>query len=161
MAGRWRCVLALAGWTLAGLVMAAEPLPRRELGGFSLQLPPGMQQQAGGSDSRAGRLVGGALRIDYDLGLYADPLQPREGISAREERAVQIDGRPARLVRWRVEGPASPATARFFVGLHLPQAGQSVMGPIRLTLLAQADDAAGLNEAQAILLSLRLSSALR
>lgn len=139
---------------VAVVVAAAQSQARRELGGFSLQLPPGVTQQAGGIDSHAGRLVGDALRIDYDRGIHADPLMPREGITGREERAVVVDGRPARLVSWRVE---QPAPARYFIGLHVPQAGESVMGAIRLTLLAQVPDSARLADAEALLLSLRLT----
>nr|WP_316641546.1 hypothetical protein [uncultured Roseateles sp.] len=149
-----RSRLALLALLLAAGAVANPP-SRRELGGFSLQLPAGVTQQAGGIDSHAGRLVGAALQIDYDLGLNADPLLAREGISGREERAVTIDGRPARLVSWRVE---QPAPVRHFVGLHLPQVGESVMGPLGLTLLAQARDATALAEARAILLSLRLTT---
>lgn len=69
-----------------------------------------------------------------------------------------VDGRPARPVSRRVE---RPVPARHFIGLHLPQVGDSVMGPIRLTLLAQTPDPARLAEAQAqaqaMLLSLRLA----
>lgn len=136
----------------------AHPTARRDLGGFSLQLPAGLSRQAGGIDSHAGRLVGEALTIDYDLGAQADALQPREGISGRQERAVIVDGRPARLVSWRVDGPP-PAAPRYFIGLHLPRVADSVMGPVRLTLLGQVLDPAKLAEAEAILMSLRVDGA--
>lgn len=145
--------LLLPALLMATLVMAQPPV-RRELGGFSLRLPSALVQQTGGIDSHAGQLVGDGLRIDYDLGIHADPLKPRDGISGREEHAVVVDGRPARLVSWRVE---QPAPARYFIGLHLPQVRDSVMGPMRLTLLAQTPDPARLAEAQAMLLSLWLA----
>lgn len=149
----WLPLLAL----LLGNPLMAEPvahLARRELGGFSLKLPAAVNQQAGGIDSRAGRLNGPSLLIDYDLGLYADPLPPREGASGREERAVVVDGLPGRLVRWRQE---QPAPTRYFVGLHLPAIGSSGMGPIRLTLLAQTLDAQQMDALQDLLLSLQLT----
>lgn len=144
----WLPLLAL----LLGSPSMAEPLTRRELGGFSLQLPAAVSQQAGGIDSRAGRLSGPGLQIDYDLGLYADPLLPREGISGRKEHAVVVDGLPGRLVRWRQEQPEL-----HFIGLHLPAVGSSGMGPLRLTLLAQTPDAQQLDALQSLLLSLRLT----
>lgn len=144
----WLCLLLLWGLTLS----AAEPLPHRDLGGFSLQLPASMVQQAGGIDSKAGRLHGEGLLIDYDLGLYSDPLLSREGISGYEEKAVVVDGRPARLVRWQQPGPT-----RYVIGLHLPELRATAMGPIRLTLLAQTDDATRLDDIQSLLLSLRLT----
>jgi len=149
----WLPLVAL----LLGNPLIAEPaerLERHELGGFSLQLPAAVSQQASGVDSRAGRLSAPGLLIDYDLGLYADPLLPREGISGREERAVVVDGLPGRLVLWRQE---QPAPLRYFVGLHLPAVGSSGMGPIRLTLLAQTLDVRQLDALQALLLSFKLS----
>lgn len=146
---RWlSCLSLLWGVTLA----AAEPLPRRDLGGFSLQLPVTVVQQAGGIDSKAGRLHGDGLLIDYDLGLYSDPLLSREGVSGYEEKAVVVDGRPARLVRWR-----QPDSTRYFIGLHLPELRVTPMGPIRLTLLAQTSEASRLDDIQTLLLSLRLT----
>ncbi|WP_349741957.1 hypothetical protein [Roseateles cavernae] len=146
---RWlSCLSLLWGVTLA----AAEPLPRRDLGGFSLQLPATVAQQAGGIDSKAGRLHGDGLLIDYDLGLYSDPLLNRDGVSGYEEKPVLVDGRPARLVRWRQQD-----SKRYFIGLHLPELRVTPMGPIRLTLLAQTSDATRLDDIQALLLSLRLT----
>jgi hypothetical protein len=152
-----------AAWALLlGLSAAAQTPARREVAGlFSLQMPPSIALQAsGGSDSRSGQLSGNmsgsGLRIDYDFGLYADPLLPRDGSSAHEERALRVDGLPARLVRWRVE---RPAPTRFFLGLHLPEVGRSSAGPIRLTLLAQGKDEAQVEEAQAMLLSLHMTAA--
>lgn len=144
----WLCLSLLWGVTLA----AAEPLPRRDLGGFSLQLPATMVQQAGGIDSKAGRLHGDGLLIDYDLGLYSDPLLNRDGVNGYEEKVVVVDGRPARLVRWQ-----QPDSTRYFIGLHLPDLRTTAMGPIRLTLLAQTSDATRLDDIQALLLSLRLT----
>ncbi len=146
---RWLSWLSL----LWGVILAAaEPLPRRDLGGFSLQLPATVVQQAGGIDSKAGRLHGDGLLIDYDLGLYSDPLLNRDGVSGYEEKPVLVDGRPARLVRWR-----QPDSTRYFIGLHLPELRVTPMGPIRLTLLAQTSEASRLDEIQTLLLSLRLT----
>lgn len=144
----WLCLSLLWGGTL----VAAEPLPRRDLGGFSLKLPATLVQHTGSVDSKAGRLHGAGLLIDYDLGLYSDPLHSREGVSGYEERAVVVDGRPARLVRWQ-----QPDLTRYFIGLHLPDLRATAMGPIRLTLLAQTEDATRLDEIQTVLLSLRLT----
>lgn len=144
----WLCLSLLWGVTLA----AAEPPPRRDLGGFSLQLPATMAQQAGGIDSKAGRLHGDGLLIDYDLGLYSDPLLNRDGVSGYEEKPVLVDGRPARLVRWQQQD-----STRYFIGLHLPELRVTPMGPIRLTLLAQTSDATRLDDIQTLLLSLRLT----
>ena len=144
----WLCLSLLWGVALA----TAEPLPRRDLGGFSLKLPATMVQQVGGVDSKAGRLHGDGLLIDYDLGLYSDPLLSREGVSGYEETAVVVDSRPARLVRWQ-----QPDSTRYFIGLHLPDLRATAMGPIRLTLLAQTTDATRLDEIQNLLLSLRLT----
>jgi hypothetical protein len=144
---------------LLGLSAAAQAQPRRDFAGFfSLQLPASMQPQAGGigGDSFSGHLSGDGLRLDYDLGISADPLKDRDGGSAREERPLMVNGLPARLVRWRVE---QPAPTRYFLGLHLPRIGMSSAGPIRLTLLAHGTDLAKVDEAQAMLLSLRMAAA--
>lgn len=129
---------------------------RRDLGGFSIELPTALALQArGGIDSHSGRWVGDGLQLDYDLGLYADPLLARESISARVERDVIVDGRPARLVHWRLD---QPAPRRYFVGLHLAQIQMSSAGPLHLTLLAHGTDPAALKAAEAMLLTLRLGA---
>ena len=147
-------VSALGLAWLAGAEALACPRQRRELGGFSLLLPAAMTLQAGGTDSYTGRLVGVGLQIEYDLGLYADPLQARAAAVDRTQRAVTVDGHAGWLVRWR---EPSPAPTRCFIGLHLPQVRDSIMGPLRLTLLAWSLEPAAADAAQTILLSLRLT----
>jgi hypothetical protein len=155
---RWLTLASLLA-LLLGPGAAAKAQARRDFGGFfSIQLPDTMTPQTSGvgGDSVSGHLSGAGLRLDYDLGQYADPLQPRDGISAREERTLVVDGLPAHLVRWRVE---QPAPTRYFIGLHLPRIGMASTGPIRLTLLAHGTDLAKVDEAQAMLLSLRMAAA--
>lgn len=158
---RRRTLLRLATGLLTGLPVGpalasgTAALVWRDLGGFWLRLPPFMQQHAGGVDSRAGQLVGGGLRIDYDLGVYADPLTPRAGALDRAQAAVVVDGLPAHVVRWRT---LEPAPGRYLIGLHLPQIRPTVMGPLRLTLLAYGSDAELVERARPMLLSLRLSA---
>lgn len=152
----WRAALwlPLLGACVGATLAVAQPLARRDLGGFSLDLPTTMTAIARGTDSRAGRLVGETMQIDYDYGLYSDPLHPRDGISGYQESQIVVNGLSARLVQWRA---AQPAVTRCFVGLHVPQVESSVMGPIRLTLLAWTDDPGQIDSARSILLSLRWS----
>jgi hypothetical protein len=140
---------------LLALANGAMAQQRRDLGGFSIELPAALALQArGGVDSHSGRLVGAGLALDYDLGLYADPLLAREGSSAHRERELIVDGRPARLVQWQIE---QPTPRLYFVGLHLRQIQPTSAGPLHLTLLAQSTDPAQVQAAQAMLLTLRIS----
>lgn len=153
------------GLLLAGTAgsMASEACQLRELGAFSLCVPPAWRLEATAGtavDSAAGRWsVGGpgaALLIEHDFGLYSDPLKDLpEGARVLAETALQVEGRAARLLRYTAPGREGEP-AMHLLGLHVPVVHPGGrMGPIRLTLLARSTDPKRLDEVDAVFRSLR------
>jgi hypothetical protein len=124
-----------------------------DAGPFTLRAPRSMVLTQGGTDSTAGSLAGEDLRLDYDFGLYSDPLRQGENSSGYESRDVAVDGFPARFVNFTLPGKWAPA--RSCTGVHVPQVRRSALGWLRLTVLACADDPQDLKPARAILATLR------
>lgn len=147
----------LAPCVLAACAMAATPSDwrSRDLGGFTLRTPVNMQFRAGGIDSQAGALTSESLRIDYDLGLYSDPLVQRENALDYQSGSTTVDGLAARQVQFRL--PDATGQSRSCIGVHVPQVRQGVMGPIRLTVLACADKPGQLKDMPAMFASIRFT----
>jgi hypothetical protein len=142
---------------LVACAMAATPPDwrARDLGGFTLHTPADMQLRAGGADSQAGTLTSGSLRIDYDFGLYADPLVQREDALDYQSGAAIVDGMSARQVHFRLQDAAGQS--RSCIGVHVPQVRQSGTGPLSLTMLACADKADDLKDVPAMFASIRIT----
>lgn len=153
-----RVGLRLGGFSLALLwlssVAAADAAWKLlDLGQFTLRAPASMVLTRGGADSVAGILVGEDLRLDYDFGLYADPLQTREGVRDFIVRDGIVDGLAARFVTYSIG--SETGETRSCVGVHVPEVTRSVLGPIRLTVLACSDDPRRMKLARAIFSTLR------
>ncbi len=85
-------LLALGWWWMTVPVFAAHvpaAWPLRDLGPFSLRAPAGMALTRAGSDSLAEQLADGALRLDYDFGLFADLLQARAKAKDFQVQAIR------------------------------------------------------------------------
>ena len=152
--GRRGPLAVLAAITLFVSTMAsASNCVHHDLQAFSICLPPVWQPVPGqATDSRAGRFVAGEAQLSYDHGLYSDPLNPPEGALDYQVQLRTIDGRAARRVSFRLPGPGGPVQV---VGLHVPEAGRSGMGALRLTVLLRSRQPALLHNADEILGSIR------
>lgn len=154
---RLRLAAFAAPVVLAACAVAATPSDwqERDLGGFALRTPANMQLRAGGTDSQAGTLTSDHLRIDYDFGLYSDPLAQREDTFDYQSEPVTVDGLPARQVQFRL--PDAAGQSRSCIGVHVPQVRQSGMGSIRLTVLACTDKPDQLKNVPAMFMSIRFN----
>jgi hypothetical protein len=112
-----------------------------------------MHLTAGGIDSQAGVLTADGLRIDYDFGLYSDPLVRRDDMRDYQSTAGTVDGLAARFVRFRLAGATQ--SLPLCSGVHVPQVRRSGTGILALTVLACADRAERLTDAPAIFESIR------
>lgn len=149
--------LVLAGCSMSGCALAAAPAAWRtwDLGAFQMRAPANLSQTAGGVDSQAGALSAGGLRVDYDFGLYSDPLARREDTLDYQSSAGKVDGLDARFVQYRL-GASGEQAAQACSGLHVPRVVTSGMGPLALTVLACTERADGLADVPAMLASIRL-----
>jgi hypothetical protein len=152
-----RARLLLAAALAAGVsvppALAGEAAGQRvEVEGtFSLVLPAGLERQpAQGIDSKVGAWRGAGIELSYDLGWYSDPLE-LPGRPDVEREALEIGGRPARLVRFDEPGPEGP---RYVVAVHFADLGD---GRTRLTLYARCVSPEARERARASLLSLRFT----
>lgn len=142
----------------ASSCVAAPGWTRHDLGAFWLEAPPGWSQAADRAvDSSAGHLTAEGLRLDYDFGLYADPLPVPDGATDVRERAVVVDGLPARQVRYRLrDGSARPM---YYLGIHVPDIRSTRMGPLKLTVLAASADKKQIRRAEAAMATIRFKPA--
>lgn len=147
---------ALIGAGVAGCALAAAPADWHtwDLGAFKMRAPAQMRMSAGGIDSLAGTLAAAGLRLDYDFGLYSDPLTRRDDTLDYTARGGRIDGLEARFVRFRLAS-ASERTLRECAGVHVPGVRSSGMGPLSLTVLLCAASADALAHAPMVFDSIR------
>ncbi len=152
-------VLLLVGGSMAACVSAATPADWRtwDLGAFQMRAPAELRHTAGGIDSQAGALTAAGLRIDYDFGLYSDPLARRNDTLDYHARDGKVDGLDARFVRFRI-APAGAQAGQSCSGVHVPAVRSSGMGPLALTVLACAPHADGLRDVPDMLASIRLQA---
>lgn len=155
---RRQSALALVGCAMTGCALAVAPADwqRWDFGAFQLRTPAGMQLAAGGIDSQAGALSAGDLRIEYDFGLYSDPLTRRDDTWDYQSRSGSVDGLTARFVRFRL-GATPGQTARMCSGVHVPGVRESGMGALALTVLACAARDDSLKVVPAVLASIRFA----
>ena len=149
-------VLLLVGCSVAACVSAAAPAAWRSwnLGAFDMRAPADLRHSAGGIDSLAGALTAAGLRVDYDFGLYSDPLARRDDTLDYASTTGKVDGLDARFVRFRI-APAGEQAAQSCSGVHVPGVRNSGMGPLALTVLACATQVDGLRDVPAMLASIR------
>lgn len=148
--------LALVVGTMAACALANTPSDWQswDLGAIRLHTPAAMQLKAGGIDSQAGMLTSEGLRIEYDFGLYSDPLTRRDDMLDYRSTDGTVDGRAARIVHFRLTGTAA-TTLRACSGVHVPAVRRSSMGALSLTVLACAASADDLKDAPDIFRSIR------
>ena len=154
--GTAKCRSFVSAGSLAALLgCALQPVSAscvlRDLGPLSMCVPSDWQLSQGRIDSVAGTFKADGLSVSYDIGLYSDPLKIPPEATEASEAAVTIDGHAGRKVAFTLQ-------AAHFVGVHLPGIRSTSMGSIKLTVLAQATNAARLQEAAAALLTVRIKS---
>ena len=96
-----------------------------ELGDFSVSLPSDMRSvPVRGIDSHVGEFQGEGLKVDFDYGLYSNPLTRRDLSSSRDLQSFSedwtlIDGRRAKIVHasWTAKEGAKPD---YFCGVYFP-----------------------------------------
>lgn len=125
-----------------------------DLGAFRMQAPSGLKHVAGGTDSQAGTLTADGLRIEYDFGLYSDPLVRREETLDYQSSEGTVDGLVARFARYRLAG-AADLRAWSCSGVFVPRVRASGMGALKLTVLVCAAGGDGLKHAPTIFESIR------
>ena len=149
---RWRLLAPWVLTVLSGCATAAAPSDWRtwDLGDFSLRTPAAMSLVTGGIDSQAGTLSADGLRIEYDYGLYSDPLIRSSDRLDYRSNAGTVDGLAARFVQFRVKAPAQSCS-----GVHVPGVRASGTSTVALTVLACASTADLLQPASAIFATIR------
>jgi hypothetical protein len=136
---------------------ADTPCRRRTLGEFSICVPAPWQLERRGSDSASGRFTDGAVRLEYDFGLYSDPLKIPQHATDTHEKEVTAGGLAARQVAYTL--PQVSGAPVLWLGLHVPRVRQVSMGWLKLTLLAQAADPRQLQQAAEAMATVRFNPA--
>ena len=98
---------------------------------LTLKAPAGTTFKTVPGDSFVGLLAGPGFALQMDYGLYSDPLTDQSRFSTYSAEPVQIDGRPAIVVRGTPKRSSTPGQ---FIGLHVPQLGHSSLGTLSLTV---------------------------
>jgi hypothetical protein len=124
-----------------------------DLGPFQMSVPAAWALRQGGTDSVAGHLSAEGLDLDYDFGLYSDPLVVPVGALNGSVGVVQVDGLPARRVSYTLQRDAAPPM--HYLGVHVPRVRLVAMGRIRLTLLGYSTDTAKLAQVEAVWATIR------
>ena len=159
---RGRLAAVFAALSMASAWLGATPnnWVLHDLGAFWMQAPKTWTLGKGqGTDSAVGRLSSAGVSMEYDFGLYSDPLRVPEGATEVKERALVIDGLPARQVSYIMHPAAT--TPMHYLGLHIPEVRATSMGKQRLTLLAQSVHATPLKQAAAVMATVRFKPAAR
>jgi len=71
-----------------------------------------------GEDSAVGRIEGAGFALEYDFGLYSNPLEGMKNLSDYSESHVKIDGRDAVIRRGTI---MENGRQRYAIGLYVPQ----------------------------------------
>ena len=158
---RTRRLVALAlvgGTSMAACVLANDNTPADwrtwDLGAFRMRVPAVLVHVAGGIDSKAGVFTAEGLRIEYDFGLYSDPLTRRDDMLDYQSSEGNVEGLAARFVRYRLAG-AADLPARSCSGGFVPGVRMSGMGALKLTVLACAVGGDNLMDVPTIFESIR------
>ena len=79
---------------------------------FEFYVPPDMEKvMVQGIDSHVGQYQNKSITLNFDYGLYSDPLNY---VSKQPQESVEIDGHQARIVRYK------DADGRFIMAVHIP-----------------------------------------
>jgi hypothetical protein len=131
------------------------PLDWTELaaeGRFSIMAPRGTTfLRTPGTDSFTGVFQAPGFAIQVDYGLHADRLDRDRTKDAYVERAITVDGRPARLVAALIQR-GSP---QYFLGLHVSEVKRSSAGAVALTFTCVVAREQDLPQVEAAYLSVR------
>jgi hypothetical protein len=107
---------------------------------LTIKAPPGTQFQARpGADSFLGIIVGKGFELELDYGVYSDPLTDRSRFATYSAQSIRIDGKPATIVRATPAGHSTDQGG--FIGLHVRQLGQSMLGSLSVTITAVVSNA--------------------
>lgn len=105
---------------------------------FSLSAPAGTTYTpAQGIDSIVGSFDAAAFQLNFDYGAYSSSLTNLSEEEDYQTRDVEIDGKPAKIVT--AVAPIYSEQQPYFIGVHFPDLGQSVVGTTRLTLYAMLE----------------------
>ena len=105
---------------------------------YSLRAPAGTGYRPGqGIDSLVGVFAAPQFDLSADYGLYSETLTQGQGKAQYRERMVEVDGRPAKLVT--AFAPELAADKPYVIGLHVPDVKRSILGALKLTLMANVD----------------------
>lgn len=104
--------------------------------GFTVMAPPGTTfQRSSGIDSFTGVFNAPGFTVHVDYGPHSDPLNRDRGRTQYLERAISIDGKPAKLVTARERSMERP----YLIGMHIPALKHSTVGAIGLTLYCHVE----------------------
>lgn len=159
---RGHLAAVFAALSIASAWLGATPSTwvRHDLGAFWMQAPPTWTYSKGqGIDSAVGRFDSAGVSMDFDFGMYSDPLRIPAGATDVKEHALKVDGLPARQVSYIMHAAAT--TPVHYLGLHVPQVRTTSMGKQKLTLLAQSAEALPLKKAAAVMATIRFKPAPR
>lgn len=105
---------------------------------FSLSAPAGTTYTpAQGIDSMVGSFDAAAFQLNFDYGAYSNSLSNLSEEEDYQIRDVEIDGKPAKIVT--AVAPSFSEQQPYFIGVHFPDLGQSVVGTKRLTVYAMLE----------------------
>ncbi len=109
---------------------------------FSLFAPAGTAYQPGeGIDSIIGTFDAADFQLQSDYGAYSDSLITLSEVDQYQAWDVEVDGKSAKIVT--AYAPLYSTERPYFIGIHFPELGETVIGKTRLTiyaLLASPDD---------------------
>lgn len=105
---------------------------------FSLTAPGGTTfHPSQGLDSFVGAFTNQKFRIDFDYGLYSDPLTNYSGQPDYKIQELQIDNRKARIISY-----SDPTNTQYpyFIGVHFYDLGKTMLGTTKLTVFSRLKD---------------------
>ena len=138
-------LLAAFVFCIATIMQAeAEPLPTHvppdwteSTAGdaFSLRAPPGTSYKPGQViDSLVGVFTSPEFELASDYGLYSNSLTQWQDNAQYVERAVEVDGKPAKLVT--AYAPEVTAERPYLIALYVADVKRSSLGGVKLSLIA-------------------------
>jgi hypothetical protein len=148
---RTLCVASFLTFFVSCAPGAPTACTLHDLAGFTICAPPTWTLVKGGTDSAAGHFQDGALRVDYDFGLYSDPLAVPAGATGVTGEPVTIDGHTASRVTYT--RPTTPPT--YCLGVHVSGVAKVSMGQLKLTILASTPKAEQLQALDAVVATVR------
>ena len=141
-------LLTLSAWA-ADRQTIRTGLKRIDATYFTFDIPVEMvKTQVKGIDSHVGQYESSQIRLGFDYGSYADPLEYDKRLPQYQASEVKVDGRKARIVSfYQAEG--------WFTAIHFPKAGPALGEQTKLTMHASCKTAKELHVARNIFTSIR------